>query len=79
VIATVDGPLDMADYNDEYREVFARIVDARIAGEEIVAPDCRGVVNMMDALKKSLDAVSGHEEETRERRGSPTSRERKRG
>jgi hypothetical protein len=32
---------------------------------------------MMDALKKSLDAVSGHEEETRDR-GSPTSRERKR-
>jgi DNA end-binding protein Ku len=61
VIATFDGPLDLADYKDEYREGLQRIIDAKIAGEEIVAPSLEApprVVNLMDALKKSLDAVS---------------------
>jgi DNA end-binding protein Ku len=61
VIATFEGPLDLADYKDEYREGLQRIIDAKIAGEEIVAPTVEAparVVNLMDALKKSLDAVS---------------------
>jgi DNA end-binding protein Ku len=61
VIATFDGPLDLANYKDEYREGLQRIIDAKIAGEEIVAPSVEApprVVNLMDALKKSLDAVS---------------------
>jgi hypothetical protein len=60
VIATFEGPLDLADYKDEYREGLQRIIDAKIAGEEIVAPTVEApprVVNLMDALKKSLDAV----------------------
>ena len=60
-IATFDGPLDLADYKDEYREGLQRIIDAKSAGEEIVAPSVEApprVVNLMDALKKSLDAVS---------------------
>jgi DNA end-binding protein Ku len=61
VIATFEGPLDLADYKDEYREGLQRIIDAKIAGEEIVAPTVEApsrVVNLMDALKKSLDAAS---------------------
>src|SRR6202165_5541128 len=37
VISTFEGPLDLASYKDEYREGLQRIVDAKIAGEEIVA------------------------------------------
>jgi len=61
VIATFEGPLDLADYKDEYREGLQRIIEAKIAGQEIVAPTVDApsrVVNLMDALKKSLDAVS---------------------
>ena len=61
VIATFEGPLDLAHYKDEYQEGLKRIIDAKIAGEEIVAPAVEAparVVNLMDALKKSLDAVS---------------------
>jgi DNA end-binding protein Ku len=61
VIATFDGPLDLATYTDEYREGLQKIIDAKIAGEEVVAPAAEApprVVNLMDALKKSLDAVS---------------------
>jgi DNA end-binding protein Ku len=61
VISTFEGPLDLTDYKDEYREGLQRIIDAKIAGEEVVAPAVEApprVVNLMDALKRSLDAVS---------------------
>ena len=61
VIGTFEGPLNLKDYKDEYREGLQRIIDAKIAGEEIVTPEVEApprVVNLMDALKKSLDAVS---------------------
>jgi DNA end-binding protein Ku len=62
VIQTFEQPLDLANYHDEYREGLQRIIDAKIAGQEVVtsaAPDAPPkVVNLMDALKKSLDAVS---------------------
>ena len=62
VIGTFEGPLNLADYRDEYREGLQEIIDAKIAGKEIVAtaePEAPPrVVNLMDALKKSLDTVS---------------------
>jgi len=61
VISTFDAPLNLEDYKDEYREGLQRIIDKKIAGEEIVAPTVEtppNVVNLMDALKKSLDSVS---------------------
>jgi DNA end-binding protein Ku len=61
VIGTFEGPLNLADYKDEYRAGLQRIIDAKIAGREIVLPAVETpvrVVNLMDALKRSLDAVS---------------------
>ena len=62
VIGTFAKPLDLADYRDEYREGLQKIIDAKIAGEEIVATSTEAppkVVNLMEALRKSLDSVSG--------------------
>ena len=68
VIGTFEGPLDLADYKDEYREGLQDIIDAKIAGKEIVAtaePEAPPrVVNLMDALKKSLDTVSAGKKKT---------------
>jgi DNA end-binding protein Ku len=61
VISTFEKKLDIADYHDEYREGLQRIIDAKVAGEEVVAPPVEmppKVVNLMDALRKSLDSVS---------------------
>jgi DNA end-binding protein Ku len=61
IIGSFEAPLNLADYKDEYREGLQRIIEKKIAGEEIVAPEVEAppkVVNLMDALKKSLDAVS---------------------
>ena len=68
VIQTFEQPLDLSNYRDEYREGLQKIIDAKIAGEEIVsaaAPDAPPkVVNLMEALKKSLDAVSTGKKKT---------------
>ena len=61
VIDTFEAPLDLATYKDEYREGLQAIIDAKIAGQEIVAPSLEAppkVVNLMEALRKSLDTVS---------------------
>ena len=61
VIAMFDGPLNLSDFRDEYRDELRRIIDAKIAGEDIVAPAVpaqTNVVDLMEALKRSLDSVS---------------------
>jgi DNA end-binding protein Ku len=61
VIETFEGPLDLATYRDEYKAGLQQIIESKIKGEQIVAPSVEAppkVVNLMEALKKSLDAVS---------------------
>jgi DNA end-binding protein Ku len=61
VISTFEAPLDLTSYTDEYRAGLQRIIDAKVAGQEVVAPAEETppkVVNLMEALRKSLDSVS---------------------
>ena len=61
VISTFEAPLNLKDYKDEYREGLQEIIDAKIAGREIVAQHVEEppkVVNLMEALRKSLNRVS---------------------
>jgi DNA end-binding protein Ku len=61
VIDTFSGELDLATYRDEYTEGLRQIIDKKIAGEEVVAPEVEAppkVVNLMEALRKSLERVS---------------------
>src|SRR5205814_9917412 len=61
VIATFAGDVDFESYRDEYQDGLRQIIDAKIEGREIVAPEVEAppkVVNLMDALRKSLDSIS---------------------
>jgi DNA end-binding protein Ku len=61
VIGTFDAELNLKDYKDEYNEGLRQIIDAKIAGEEIIAPEIQEppkVVDLMEALRRSLDTVS---------------------
>jgi DNA end-binding protein Ku len=61
VIGNFEGELDLSEYRDEYQEELRHIIDSKIAGEEVVAPAEEAppkVVNLMDALRQSLDRVS---------------------
>jgi len=62
VIESIEGELNLADYTDEYQRGLRAIIDAKIAGEEVVAPAEEAppkVVDLMEALRKSLEQVSG--------------------
>jgi DNA end-binding protein Ku len=61
VIGTFEGAIDVAEYRDEYQEGLREIIDAKIAGREVVAPEVQEppkVVNLMEALRRSLDSIS---------------------
>jgi DNA end-binding protein Ku len=61
VIGTFEGEVDFESYRDEYQAGLREIIDAKIEGREIVTPEEEAppkVVNLMDALRKSLDSIS---------------------
>ncbi|HJY35295.1 MAG TPA: Ku protein [Vicinamibacterales bacterium] len=62
VVDMFDGELNLKDYKDEYKEELRKIIDARVAGEEYMAAEVEepptNVVDLMAALRKSLDAAS---------------------
>jgi DNA end-binding protein Ku len=61
VISTFESDLDMKNFRDDYQHELRRVIDAKIAGEEVVAPTEEmpaKVVSLMEALRKSLDTVS---------------------
>jgi DNA end-binding protein Ku len=67
VIGNFEGALNLEEYRDEYQEELQRIIDAKIAGEEVVATAEETppkVVNLMDALRQSLDRVSTGKKKT---------------
>jgi len=62
VVEMFSGELNLDDYKDEYKEELRRVINAKVAGEEVVATEApeapSNVVDLMAALRKSLDAVS---------------------
>ena len=67
VMGTFEGDLEFASYRDEYQEGLREIIDAKVAGREIVAPEVEAppkVVNLMEALRKSLDSISATRKKT---------------
>jgi DNA end-binding protein Ku len=68
VVEMYSGELNLDDYKDEYKEELRRVIDAKVAGEEVVATPAAeppsNVVDLMAALRKSLDAVSASKKPT---------------
>jgi DNA end-binding protein Ku len=62
VIGTFEGSIDFADCRDDYQEGLREIIDAKVEGRDVVAPEVQEppkVVNLMEALRRSLDSISG--------------------
>jgi DNA end-binding protein Ku len=61
VMGTFEGEVDLQEYRDDYQVGLREIIDAKIEGREIVAQEIEAppkVVNLMDALRRSLDTIS---------------------
>lgn len=60
LIESMAGPFEPQKYHDTYRQNLRSMIDAKIAGREIVAPQevqPTKVIDIMDALKASLAAL----------------------
>lgn len=58
LINAMDTPFNPAEYSDEYQNKLRELIESKIAGKEVVAPDTEksdSVVNLMDALKASIE------------------------
>jgi DNA end-binding protein Ku len=73
----VDGltaSFNPAEYHDDYREALQKVITAKIEGEEIVGVPVRKetkVVDLMDALRRSLKATEKEKPARRERTTAP--------
>src|SRR5947207_2149804 len=61
VIGTFEGDVDFRSYRDDYQEGLREIIDAKVEGREVIAPEVEAppkVANLMAALRKSHDTIS---------------------
>jgi len=61
VIGNFETEGDLTQYKDDYQEGLRKVIDAKIAGEEVAEPQEEAppkVVNLMEALRQSLERVS---------------------
>jgi DNA end-binding protein Ku len=61
IIASLAAPFDPAELRSEYRESLRELLEAKLAGQEIEAPDEPAptpVVDLMEALRASVAAAS---------------------
>jgi DNA end-binding protein Ku len=75
LIDTLSGDFKPEQYSDNYREALQSLIEAKVAGREVVAPaepvsDSGTVVDLMAALRASVEAAKqGRGEATKQGRG----------
>jgi DNA end-binding protein Ku len=62
LVSSMSGDFDPSEYTDDYREALQEVIDAKIEGREIVEtdepqPSAGNVVDLMSALKASVEAA----------------------
>jgi DNA end-binding protein Ku len=56
----LDEDFDLGQFHDVYTEKLTQLIEAKVAGKELVSPPASqepGVINLMDALKQSVQQV----------------------
>ncbi len=67
VIGTFETDLDVSTFTDNYQQELRRIIDAKVSGEEVVVQEPEAetkVVDLMEALRRSLESVSTGKKKT---------------
>jgi DNA end-binding protein Ku len=76
IIASLEGPFDPEELRSEYRESLRELLEAKLEGHEIVAPEPEQetpVIDLMEALKASV-AASQQEKPARKKKAAPRKR-----
>jgi DNA end-binding protein Ku len=69
LIRNLAAPFEPVKYRDTYREKLDALIQSKIAGEETVeapAPKPASVVNILEALQRSLDSAAGRKPPAKE-------------
>lgn len=69
LIDSMTGDFEPDEYHDTYREALQQVIEAKVEGKEVARPEGAeeetGVVDLMAALRASVDAAKqGRSEET---------------
>ncbi len=69
LVESMAGDFDPSQYTDEYREALQEVIDAKVEGREVTAPtaeqpDTGTVVDLMAALRASVEAAKRSRGET---------------
>ncbi|WP_062443069.1 non-homologous end joining protein Ku [Herbidospora daliensis] len=81
LIETMVGDFDPGEYKDAYREALQEVIDAKVAGREVIqaeAPAEAGpAVDLMAALRASVDAAKREREGAQKKKAEPKKKARK--
>jgi DNA end-binding protein Ku len=78
LINAMDTPFNPEEYHDEYQVKLRALIETKLAGREVTAPRPEGagnVINLMDALKASVEKAKKTEAEQRPEAKKKRSRE----
>ena len=56
LVSAMTGEFDPSEYHDEYREALLGVIEEKVAGHEIVAPEAPAATSNLVALKAALAA-----------------------
>ncbi|MGB8455577.1 MAG: Ku protein [Anaerocolumna sp.] len=65
LIGSMDTPFDPAKYKDEYQIKLRELIETKISGKEVVAPEAENdgkVIDLMEALKASVEKAEKEKE-----------------
>src|SRR6202012_664046 len=76
LVASMAGDFDPEQYTDDYREALQQVIDAKVEGREVVTteetqPSAGNVVDLMSALRASVDAAKRSRGEAVPERSAP--------
>jgi DNA end-binding protein Ku len=64
LVASMAGHFDPEEFTDDYRAALQEVIDAKIEGREVVEPSSGTVVDLMSALRASVEAAKKGRGET---------------
>jgi DNA end-binding protein Ku len=65
LIDSMDTPFDPAAYSDQYQDKLRALIEAKVAGKEVVAAKSEStgnIIDLMDALKASVDKAKSEKQ-----------------
>ncbi|GAA5076959.1 DNA end-binding protein Ku [Thermocatellispora tengchongensis] len=72
LIQTMASDFDPSEYHDSYREALQQVIEAKVAGKEVIAPEAvpeaRPAGDLMAALRASVDAAKKQREAAKPRK-----------